>query len=257
MKQWFMHVLLIGGLALLPPAAGAQNKTLSLCADARDWYPFTYQDNGEAKGLHIDIVKQALTQLGYDLNIQLYPRLRCVRNVRNNDMAGMISLEYDPEMATFLEYPADAAQASESSARIMQVDHVVVTYGSDAYEFEGDLRTMPDPVRVIAGESIIGKLQQAGVRSEDVTTDLQNFRKLMRDRKGVVVTTSLMAEKINRQPEFKGKFKISMEPLVSQSYHLAFSKNAELTAEEKQRIWAEIAKLRDDYVYMLQIFAQY
>lgn len=255
MMTRLVAAILLTGLTMPLSAFGAE--VLTLCADERNWYPFTYQEAKQAKGMHIDIVTKALESLRYEFTITPLPRKRCLINVQNGETDGMISVAYDPELAETLDYPADAATTQESQARMMQVDHVIVTARDDSYDFAGDLTTLPLPVRIPAGEVITERLRHAGLRVEEVKTDEQNFQKLLRDQQGVIITTSVIAETMNQRPEYAGKFTIHATPLISQSYHLVFSKKAPLSPEQKQAVWDAITTWREDYVFMLQVFAQY
>ncbi len=235
--------------------AGAE--TIKLCSDARDWYPFTYEEDSQAKGMHVDIVIHALRHGGHEYEIFPYPRRRCIHYVRRGKMDGMISIAYDPVLAEFFDYPPGAQTEGVSDWRIMQVDHVVVTPASTAYEFTGDIRSIPEPVRVPAGETIMAPLRTAGLKIVEVQTDRQTFSMLIRDETGSLITTSIIAETMNEDPKYHGKFTIQPAPLTSQSYFLAFSKRSPLSQEVRQQIWEEIVTWRKDYVYMLQLFALY
>ncbi len=255
MKRSLLIVILI--LCWVSVPGGSSAETLKLCADGRDWYPFTYREGIQAKGLHVDIVTKALESLGYAFDIVPYPRNQCISHVQDGDMDGMISLAYDSNLARFLTYPPGAKDAAVSKWRIMQVDHVVVTYIEDDYEFEGKIETLPPPVRIPSGETITSEFQKIWPKIEKAVTDEENFYNLLQERTGVVITTSVMAETMNKNPQYRGLFKIQATPLASQSYYLVFSRTARIALEEKQRIWEEIARWRDDYVFMLQLFAQY
>lgn len=245
-------VCLVG--SIFEPAAA---EDLNLCVDSRHWYPFTFSEQGRAKGMHVEIVRSALENLGYRVLIAPVPRRRCVRLVEKGTADGMISVAHAAELGKIMEFPSGAATDSESPWRIMQVDHMAVTHLSDPYEFENDIANLPNPVRVPQGESLIAELKNAGRFVEEARTDEQNFGKLKRDKGGTVVTTSVMAEAMNNDEGFKGVFRIQSTPLFSQSYHLAFHRGAKLSSGEMEKIWREVARLRDDYVYMLQLFARY
>ncbi|MFO7819027.1 MAG: hypothetical protein R6V17_02215 [Halanaerobacter sp.] len=140
----------------------------------------------------------------------------------------------------------------------MQVDNVVVTHASDDYEFDGEVANLPSPVRIIYGENILErKLSGIDARIEKVKTNVQNFKKLMRDENGVLITTTVTAENMYQDSRFKGKIRIHHRPVTSLSHHLAIAEESDLTAEDKKEIWDEIAKLRKDYAYMLGLYAQY
>ncbi len=234
------------------------SETLKLTVDERDWFPFTFQEDSQGRGMHVDIVNKALKNLGYETMVKLYPRKRCIKNLRDGMYDAMISVAYHEKIGGLLDFPPDADKVHESQWRIMQVDWVVVSYGTDdSYEFEGDIKTLPLPVRIPFGETLSLDMEKAGLKVDDAKTEVQNFRKLMRDKKGVVITTSVIAERMNQDQRFKARFKIHATPLKSRSYHLAFSKESKLSPEDKKKIWEEIRRWRDDYVYMLQLFAQY
>lgn len=232
-------------------------RQLNLAVDDRYWYPFTYIESSVAKGMHIDIVKQALTNLGYDVSIKAIPRKRSVKYADSGKIDGVISIAYNPDIARQIDFPPDAPRKRESRWRIMQVDHMVITHSEKQFDYNGKISTLPNPVRLPLGENFTDRLKTAGLSTEETKTDLQNFRMMMRDKKGCVISASVIAESIFKQEEFKNKITIQHTPLLSQSYHLAFSPKANISSLEKKKIWDEIASLRDNYVYMLQIFAHY
>ncbi|MGM0500913.1 MAG: hypothetical protein ACQERJ_00150 [Bacillota bacterium] len=248
-------VLSVVLLLLLSMTAVAEE--IKLSSPIRNSYPFLYWENSEFKGMHIDIVKDALKNLGYDFSIQGFPIKRCVRKAEKGEVDAIISIPYEGDYSQ-LDFPPDADVDSESKWRIMQVDNVVVSYADNDYKFEGDVDSLPTPIRIVYGENLLEReLKKRDVRVEKVKTNLQNFRKLIRDEKGVLITTTVTAENMYQNPKFRDRIKIHHIPVTSLSHHLAFSKESSLTGEEKQQIWNEIANLRNDYVYMLRLYAQY
>ena len=241
---------------LVVPNINAQE--ISLNSPIRHSYPFLYWEDSQLKGMHIDIVTDALNNLGYDVQIEGYPLNRCIRRAEKKAVDGIISVPYDSTYDNILSYPPDAGKAKESNWRIMQVDNVVVTHVNSNYEFEGEVSRLPSPIRIIYGRNVVEK-RLAGVkgRIEKVKTNVQNFKKLLRDKRGVLITTTVTAENMYQDPRFKDKIRIHHIPLTSLSHHLAFSQDTDLTAAERREIWNEIAKLRKDYAYMLQLYAQY
>jgi polar amino acid transport system substrate-binding protein len=255
MKKIMLFFLL--GISLFAFPIFSHADSIKLGCDYRYWYPFTYEEKKIAKGMHVDIVRKALETLGYQIKIVSLPRKRCIISAQNGDIDGIISIAFHPELVKFLAFPEDVTQTKESSGRIMQIDQVVVTYIDNPYEFEGDIRSLPIPVRIPRGESLMADLGKTGLKVEETNSDKQNFGKLIRDKIGVVITSSMIAENMELDPVFKGKFKINSKPLVSESYHLAFSAKTRLTATEKASIWREIEKWRNDYVFMQQVYSQY
>lgn len=252
MKHLIVIIWTITTMAAQPLSA----KSLTLSVDERDWFPFTFQKTGASTGMHIELVTHALQKLGYKVNIIPYPRKRAIHNAKSGLVDGMVSISFHPNLSSTMIFPKDAAIEKESAWRIMQVDHVLITPKTE-FDYSGDLKTVPVPVRIPSGETISLHLKKAGLKVDEARSDLVNFRKMNRDRDGSVVSTSIMAERLNENPVFADKIKIHAIPISSQSYFLAFSRVSSLSHEEKQQIWDEIQKWRNDYVFMLQVYAKY
>ena len=257
MKTECIRIVVVLAIVLsgIRPAASA-NQSLNLCYPERYWYPFLYTQDGAHKGLLHDIVRKACENLEIPLLIQTVPIRRAIHYAQAGNTDGVIVGFRDAWTQT-LDYPPGVGDEKESPWRIMQVDEVVVSFAEDSYEFEGDLKTLPLPVRVLRDAPIIDELRRAGKSVEEVKEDVQNFLKLLRDKEGVIITSTVIAEMMARDPRFSERIKIHATPVASDSYYLAFSKKSSLSAEEKQRIWEEIVRWRDDYIFMLQVFSQY
>ncbi len=253
MKKFLVFCFFI----LIGLATSIEAKVLNLSIVERSWYPFSYVEKKIIKGMHVDIIKKALGDLGYKVNIKVLPSKRGVRYAKSGEIDGVISIAYSPEMASVFDFPSDAGAVNESRWRIMQVDHIIITHKTIDYEYSGNIMTLPGPIRIPIGEAFSASLKNVGHVVYETRTDIQNFMMLIRDGTGSVITTSVIAESLFLNSDFAGKFNIQAVPFVSQSYHLGFSKKTSLTKEDKQKVWEKIAKLRDDYVYMLQLFAQY
>lgn len=231
-------------------------ETLILCVDSRNWYPFTFTSDNVAKGIHVDTVRKAFESLGYKIMIKPYPYNRCLLNMKEGTVDGMISIAYDEDLP-YIEYPPDAVDSKESEWRIMQIDYMVVSYMDDDYRFSGEMSELPVPIRIPRGDPLMKIFQENNLEIEIGKSDKHNFLKLIRDKKGTVITASAISELMNREPELAGKFFVHPKPLSSQSFYLTFSSKTKLSSQNKQEIWDEIAKWRDDYVYMLGVYSQY
>ncbi len=232
-------------------------KTLKLCIADGYWYPISYIEDGQIQGIHWEIVKNALDNLGYKNQIIGLPYRRCAKYVENNKMDGMVSLAYQPNISSFIDFPPGVEKAKQSKWHIMQVDYIVVTPINDEYNFTGDIKSLPIPIRLRVGENLRVNFQKKGLRVETTGNDRANMLKLVRDGKGAVITTSVMAGILNNEPRIRNKIKIHKIPIVSQSYYFAFSKEAPISFEEKMQIWDEIKALRNDHVFILELFSKY
>lgn len=248
-------IILLATLIVCTPPTAAE--TLSLNCSDRYWYPFMFSEHDRVKGILYDIVHQAMESLGIEAKIEPVPYKRAIVNARRGRTDGIIAVAYRSEFTEFLWYPPGADESMESPWRILQVDYVVVTVSGTDYEFEGDIGSLPSPVRVLQGTPIIDRLVRAGLDVQEAREDIQNFLKLIRDKDGAIVTTSVAAETMNRDQRFRGRIRIHATPVASHSYFLAFSKGSRIPRKKAEKLWKEIVRWRDDYVFMLRVFSTY
>ncbi len=242
---------------------------ISICTDSNFWYPFTFvkEENKQAAGLHIDIITKALTELGYEPSYKPMPWKQCLKDAKDGHFDAVATVSYRADRANFLDYPADAADTSpgaKSKNRVSQVEYVVITPVVNAkgkpnvYSYQGDIKTIPSPVRVPAGYSIIDNLESAGLKVEEGQHSIEDFQKLVTQKTGSVIDLKDVTQHLSIQPEFSGKLAVSDKPIFSKSYFLAFTKKGNIKDTEAQKkIWAEIAKVREDSTQMGQFLGKY
>ncbi|MBF0349924.1 MAG: transporter substrate-binding domain-containing protein [SAR324 cluster bacterium] len=229
--------------------------TVSICTDTNIWYPFTFVKDGQSSGLHVDIVTRALQDLGYEVKFEPMPWKQCLKQVELGKVDGVVSASYKDERAEFMTYPEDAKTVKKSRWSISVVEYVVVTMNNDPYIFAGDVKTLPQPVRAPNGYSVIDDLKKEGVEVDAAQGDENNFKKMLRDKKGVVVTIPEVAKIFNKK--YKDQFKTHEQPIQSKSYYFTISKKSALSDADKSRIWEQIAKIRDNDEVMEQFLNKY
>jgi polar amino acid transport system substrate-binding protein len=251
---WVMGLITI----LLSPVCMAQ-KSLRICLDNKDWYPFIYQKEGEAQGIFVELTKAALQHNKISAVFIVAPMKRCINVLaKNGEVDAVIGLPFSHELQQHLYYPKDAMQQT-SQWRLMQVDFNLVTAKNDDYDFNGVIVEIPQPIRIAkAYVNIIEQLKKQNIQIEISKQDDSSFYKLIRDNKGSLVTSSIMALHQDENPKFSNKFIVHPEPVSSQSFYLAFFKDTgQSNTIIREKIWQNIAFLRDDYVFMLQLLSEY
>lgn len=235
-------LLAVSGLAV----SAVEARTFQVCSDENYWYPFTFTKGGQVAGLHVDIIVQAMSNLGHQIVFKPLPWQRCLEEAKAGRFDAVATASYKPERAEFLAYPDDAATAKKSKWAVSQVEYMVVTPTSAGYKYGGDAKTLPTPVRIPRGYSVADEIKKLGVAVDDgAGGDEQNFAKLARDGKGSVVTLPEIAEKQLKKPAYAGKMSVSDIPYTTKSYYLPFSKAAAVAPDDMKKVWAEIAKVRD------------
>ena len=235
----------------------APPKTIKICIDTNFWYPFTFQEGGKAMGMHVDIVTRALEELGLNHKFTPMPWERCLKaEAKRGRVDAIVSASYKPDRAEYLYYP-DGATEKKAALRLMQTEYVVVGLADSSFEFNGDVLTLPTPVRVPRGYSLVKDLQDKGVLVDTAIGDRNNLSKMLRDGKGVVVSSPLSAEVFSKESAFAGKIKIHQVPIASKSYFMVFSKRGSVDEATRSKIWEHVAKLRDNEEYMLSLLEKY
>ncbi len=239
---------------LIPNAVLA--KTFTIFMD-NDWFPYTIVKDKKNFGLHLDIVTKALKGLGYVVDIKARPWRRCLLELESGDVEAIFPASFKENRAVFAHYPADAATSRRSEWRMNQVEHVLVTRPGEDYEFDGDYRTIPQPVNIGVGAGFGDTLDEMGLNVQRNVSIRGSIGMLILNRTNSVVTNPIIAEEINSNGEFAGKLYIHEKPLRSKSYFLIFSKKGKLPKFERQRIWDAIATVRKDRKWMFHTLDRY
>ena len=253
------RILFLSILIFLIPFQGySQPNIIHVVTDQAYWYPYTYSQGDEAKGIHIEMVQKALTNLKY--KVQFYPKpwKRCLNDIKEGKYDAIVSASFKPERAKYLFYPDDAVISEKSLWRITQVEYVAITNVDSSYTFNGDVKTLPLPVRVPLGYSIVDDLKAEGILAVESPDTTDCAIQLIKSGRGAFITPSQNAIHIQRDDQFKEKLTIHPKPIKSKSYFMGFAiKNQKLTQEEVLAIWNEIAQIREDQGYMEALFNKF
>jgi polar amino acid transport system substrate-binding protein len=258
MHKFLYRIITFVFVSLVASNVAIAGGTINVCSDKNLWYPFTFVEEGEAVGLQIDIISKALSNLGYDVNYKPLPWKRCLSSAESGEFDAVATASYKDKRAAFLNYPSDASSVKKSAHRVMQVEYVVVTAASNSYQYAGDIATIPTPVRVPRGYSIGDDLKKQGLKVDDTAAgDENNIKKMLRKGDGSVVTLPKIVELLSKQDAYKGKLNVSATPVKSKSYYFPFSKASKISKADQEKIWLEIANVRNDLAFMGKMSAKY
>ena len=221
-------ILLVSAILLAYGTGLCQQKSINIVTDQAYWYPFTFSKGDQAKGIHIEIVHQALENLNYTVNFYPKPWKRCLKDAQNGKYGAVVSASYKHERAEYLFYPDDAGSAKKSLWRITQVEYIVITNADSSYLFDGDLKTLPSPVRTPLGYSIADDLRSAGVTVTEIPDITNCVNQLVKSKRGSFVTPPENAPIFLNDERFKGKLKIHQKPIKSKSFPQSLAKSIDL-----------------------------
>jgi polar amino acid transport system substrate-binding protein len=250
----FRNFLLIILLSQFVFTNAHANRTITICADINYWYPFSFvNDSKQADGLHIDITREALRRLNLNTKYILRPWKRCLLSAELGEVDAIQSASYKTKRAEYLHYPDDAGQTTVSKWRLSQVEYFVITStlkrdgSAQTYEFAGNIKSLPRPVRAEFGYSIVGDLEKEGIKVATAHKTLALYRQLVNSKAGCVISLADIANILQEKEEFKGNLKVHDLPVKSKSYFLPFAKSSKtLTNQDHNDIWNMISSIRDD-----------
>ncbi|WP_269530813.1 ABC transporter substrate-binding protein [Chitinimonas sp. BJYL2] len=206
------HGLLLVAMLATPALAD----TVTIAAED-DWYPYCAKVGNEAKGMAVDIVREAFKAAGVNLKLEVMPYARCMAQAKAGQVAGCFdaarnsALEQDyvwHKPALFKAKISIYAQAnspqSDLGVKDLEGKDVAVTNG---YEYGEAFDTNPRIKRSVNNQDVLG------------------FRKLAAGRVQYAVAYEKVANSIfeKNKAEFAGKFKavgMTAEPEL----YIAFTK---------------------------------
>jgi len=237
------------------PSLHAQ--TVRIGFDQNLWYPFSYLDNGEPKGLHFDIVNLALKNLKYKVSYEAFPWKRCLVMAKHGFIDAVLNASYKPERAEYLIYPPDAAILKKSDYRITQVEYSIISHRDEPYEFDGNVNSIPKPIRITLGYSVADDLKKDKIPIHETPSDLNSIKMLIRDRAGSAIALGETARFLMKKAEFKNRLYISKKTFKSKSYFFVFAKNYSIPKIEQTAIWNEIKRIRENDELMEKLIKKY
>jgi polar amino acid transport system substrate-binding protein len=240
-KIWGIIILIYSGCIY----ANNPTRPIKICLDNASWRPFIYQENGQVKGLHIDTINQSLKKSNILFEYIPAPWKRCLKGAEKGVFDAIATASYDKQRSEYLWYPKDASEKS-SLWRVGQVQYNIIVHQSSEFDYNQDLNEIPQPTRVPRDFSIGNDLKKLGFVIDDSSiTDLQNLKRLVREKTGSIIALPALADWAEQQEEFKGEIRLIQKPIKSKSYFLVFSKNGQIDLKTAEQIWQQIKIIRE------------
>lgn len=156
----------------------AHGHTLQVCTS--NWAPYSFQDGAEVKGIHVDLLKEALESLHLSYQFKVLPWSRALVELQEGicDVAFSGSKQADREAyAFYLDEPLE----------ILSVD-AVSTKDVIARFTPRDQKNYPEPIGSPHGYSVTKKVMDEGYEVDDSAADhTQDFAKLVLGRVKTII----------------------------------------------------------------------
>ncbi|WGL58772.1 hypothetical protein QEJ31_09565 [Pigmentibacter sp. JX0631] len=241
-------------------------KIIKICADENEQIPYIIISEGSLKGIEIEIIDEALKdpilKEKYKYEIDVMPWARCLDSAKKGIYDGTINASYTEERAEFLNYPPQSGKNEKkpcsSDYKLYCGGYLVITQRNEKYEFDGNKKNLPIPVRVSRGYSVFKELEEIYKENLDIgKSDIVNVQKMLRDKIGSVVAYIAFQNKINKIKNVKNKVKVNEVPYVMKSYFIPFSKESKIPKQDIDKIWENIKKINQNENKMKKMYEKY
>lgn len=102
MFQRLVCFILLSTLVLPTAALGQGLRAVSLEAP-----PFCFVENGETKGLAVDVTREALHRMGVGMTFDILPWKRCLHMLREGEADVLLMAVKNPERMEYMHYPEE------------------------------------------------------------------------------------------------------------------------------------------------------
>lgn len=221
-----------------PAALSAAEVTVSTLDN---FAPFTYMEDGEFRGINIDIVEEAAKRAGDSVEFQALPWKRVLRSVEVGEATGGMPAFQTAEREAYAHY---------TTVPVHESVYVVFVRADSDFEYNGIESLQGMTVGIDAGFKLGDEFENAKGKvftvDEGKNTEI-NLKKLAGGRIDAFVSNHLTTLAVAKRLEMGGKFKVAETPVVpGRGAFLMFSKNVEGGADRAAAFSKALESMRED-----------
>lgn len=240
--------------------------TISACADDKVVFPMSILENGKMVGIKFDILNKTKELLKNELDvtfdIEALPWKRCIDMTKSGKKDMLVLASYSDERAEFLDFPekiTDPKSPCKGEYVVTCNSRSILTpISNNTFKFTGDIHSIPKPVRMMLGSSMIDFFEKNGVKVETSTNYKTLLDKLLRDNTGSVMMNDFNVSHFkNVYPDFELKFHENKTKDLSKPSYYPFSKKTKISQKNKFKIWKAMAVVGQDQKYIDGLVAEY
>ncbi|MGY3804427.1 hypothetical protein ACWNT8_10220 [Pigmentibacter ruber] len=218
------------------------------------------------ENISIDILKKGVLELNKETSVLLVleylPLPRCLDLLKKGKIDGALNLSYNEERAKFLEFPPGSGPEEwgvcTSSYKVACSGYVLITLKSNQYNYDGDKKTFPKPVRVVRGYSIEKELKP--IYHEDLyvgLSNISNIKQMIEAKNGSVVANFTFPINIEKFYEVSDQLKIHTKYITMRSYYIPLAKNSKLSKEFREKFWKAVSSVANDTAVINELLKSY
>lgn len=221
----------------------SQAKTLRLVT--LEYPPYEFTQNGQLKGLAVNVIKRTFKEMGQPITIEVLPWARAMRYIKEGSRDAVFTAFKNPERERFADF---------SNQVLMQQAVSLFVRKDSKINYDGDLRKLNEHSLGVVRKISYGLKLDTAIenktfkRVEEANEGTQNFGLLLNRRVDMVASTKYggyhILKKLERENEVK-ELPISIQNLPS---YIAFSKVKKLT-KLRDEFDLTLAKLKESGEY--------
>jgi len=262
MKRRGAAIFLSLVLALLPAAAHsaepAPGTVLHLCyEDQLEWSWIRPAKGADSGYILLELVR---SKLGRGIDYVGLPWKRCLEQVKDGSMDGVVGASFLPEREAIGVYPTDGDGRPDPSRRLTLNGYYLFLPRDSTLSWDGQhFGNLTGPIATIIGYSIVGQLKAAGAEvyetSGGADQTLALFRLVLGGHAAAAAMIGAGGDAVlQNHPEIASRLVKYPVSLVQKPYYLVFSHQFyEANRPLAEEIWSGLAQLRDSAEYKVAV----
>ncbi|MBF0099699.1 MAG: transporter substrate-binding domain-containing protein [Desulfobacterales bacterium] len=202
-----------------------------------DWFPYTYQEKGEALGFEIEIFKAVMKSMNIETEFTNYPFQRCVKSLETGTADVLISYMKNPDREKFNDFPDTHISLSKTSLFMKSEKNIPFT--GNYQELKGYM------IGIVKGFSYGEEFDKADFLKKDNATDTQVLIKmLMNGRYDLIAENQAVINANAMKMGIKDKLKSIEPPIHNKKLYTGFAKvnNLKQVCDDFSKALAEFKK---------------
>ncbi|WP_374350909.1 hypothetical protein [Chitinimonas sp.] len=237
--------LLLAMLISVPALAEPKPATVKLCQGDQESGAWVSKDRPSYVSL---MIKMATEPLGAHVVLAVKPWKRCLSELQNNVVDGVVNISYLPEREAIGVFPVSSGQADQSR-RMHKASYSLYRLKDSAIAWNGkQFSHVSGTIGAQNSFSIVTQLRDAGLKVDDSTKSAEDLMRYLTlgNFEAIALHTNSGDLILAQRPELAALVERLPVPLAEKSYYLVFSKSFyKRYPQFANHVWDRIATVRD------------
>jgi polar amino acid transport system substrate-binding protein len=193
--------------------------------------PYEFEDNGELKGIALEIVENAFERMNKPISIRLLPWAKAVRHIKKGKADAIFTAFKNPDRESFADFSREVL-VHQTVSLFVRADSNIT--------FDGDLKKLSSSTFGVVRKVSYGKIFDDALKKKQIKqivvseTGEENMQKLLEGRFDILVSNRFGALHILNQMDKIDEVRELKPELESVPSYIAFSKKRNLSSLRDQ-----------------------